>query len=416
VNAGDIGAGVADSVAGVVAKLTGAFLDSRWTWPRRHGRVGQSAFLLADPRALEFEPDELRALASELQAKLFGVEGEGEVCLLLFEGAQEEIMRFATCSDAALKAALEGDDDALSLSGRIRRVTAAGIESVAHPGDPENHVAVAEPEVTSEELIERLRQPDSAASGSPSATAPTVGFHAVFHAPRGTVIGSAVSDGRIGASSLRGIFANAGHLQGAAARRYDAHCLDAALPTMVRPFSGLLFLPISFSSIVHRPTRETYLPMLEQLPRARRGQLATSVYDVPRDPSFTAMSQVAAFLKTYFGFIDLGVTDPGFRVEKLAAGVVNSVTLLITETDAKTRLASVRRFMDNRENYKRQKIWPAVSHIRNRAELDFCTAQRAPFLSGPAVSDMLETPAESAAIGIGDMPLRRDYVPATKVA
>jgi hypothetical protein len=156
--------------------------------------------------------------------------------------------------------------------------------------------------------------------------------------------------------------------------------------------------------------------MLEQLPRARRGQLATSVYDVPRDPSFTAMSQVAAFLKIYFGFIDLGVTDPGFRVEKLAAGVVNSVTLLITETDAKTRLASVRRFMDNRENYKRQKIWPAVSHIRNRAELDFCTAQRAPFLSGPAVSDMLETPAESAAIGIGDMPLRRDYVPATKVA
>src|ERR1700739_3869190 len=92
----------ANASAAVVGKLTGAFLDTRCAWPRRHGRIRVDAFLLADPRALEFDADELRALASELQVKLFGVEGEGEVCLLLFEGAQEEITRFASCSNAAL--------------------------------------------------------------------------------------------------------------------------------------------------------------------------------------------------------------------------------------------------------------------------------------------------------------------------
>ena len=157
--------------------------------------------------------------------------------------------------------------------------------------------------------------------------------------------------------------------------------------------------------------RELYLATLDLLPANRRSQLAVSVYDVPRDPSFTALSQLTSFLGKYFGFVDLGVTDPGFRVEKLAVSMVNSVTLTVTEADQKARIASIRRFMDNRDNYKRQKIWPAVSHIRTKAELDFCLAQRAPFLSGPAVSDLLDAPAEAGALAPGELPLRRSERP-----
>ena len=398
-------------MAGVVAKLTSAFLDTRWIWPRRHGRVGVSAFLLADPRALEFDAAELRALASELQVKLFGVEGAGEVSLLLFEGGQEEIMRFASLSAAGLQAALDGAPGEPPLNGRIRRVTADGIEPVTHAGDPDAP-ALADDDhhhAVSQALLEQLRQDDPETAAASSSQPPTAGFHAVYYAPRQNVIGSAVSDGRLGASSLRGVFGNAGHIQGEAARHYDAHCLDVAMPVLSGAgFGGLLFLPLSFSSLVHRPTRELYLPMLARLPAQRRGQLAASVYDVPRDPSFAAMSQLTTFLKQYFSFIDLGVIDPGFRVEKMAASIVNSVTFLITETDQKARLASVRRFMDNRENYKRQKIWPAISHIRSRAELDFCMAQRAPFLSGPAVSDLLDAPADASALAPDALPLRRE--------
>jgi hypothetical protein len=388
--------------AGFVGKLTNAFLDSRWVWPRRHGRVGPNAFLLADPRALEFDADELCALASEMQVKLFGVESAGEVSLLLFEGEQDEIMRFANCGAEMLKAALNGDEDAAPLLGRIRRVSVSGVETLAHGGDPDT-----QPTVTPEDLLERIRQAEPAAAETTAEPETSVGFHMVYSPPRQTAVGSAVSNGRLGASSMRGSFGNAGHIRGEAAVRYDTYCLEGGLPILGRPFGGLLFFPISFSSLVHRPTRELYLPILSRLPPVRRSQLVASVYDTPRDPSFPAVSELTAFLKTYFGFVDLGVTDPGFRVESLAAGMVNSVTLIITEQDSKARLATVRRFMDNRNNYKRQKIWPAVSHIRSRAELDFCLAQGAPFVSGPAVSDMLEAPASTVALTPGALPLRR---------
>ncbi len=405
--ADDAATGQPDGLVGIVAKLTNAFLETRWVWPRRHGRVGASAFLLADPRALEFDAEELRALAQELQVKLFGVEAAGEVCLLLFEGEQAEIMRFAACEAQALRDALDGEPVTPPLNGRIRRVTTAGVETVAHNGDPEAQAALedgAAPAVTPEELLERVQGADPV---EPPPANPTAGYHAVYYLPRQAVIGSAVSDGRLGASSLRGVFSNAGHLQGEAARQYDMDCLKASQAVLAGPFSGLLFFPISFSSIIHRPTRELYLPALKQLPLERRHQLAVAVYDVPRDPSFTAMSQLTTVLRQYFGFIDLQVTDPGFRVEKLAAGVVNSVTLVMTGSDQQARLSAVKRFMDNRDHYKRQKIRHAVGHIRNKTELDYCVALGAPFLSGPAISDLLDQPAEAGSPVPTELPLRR---------
>jgi len=405
--ADDAGVGQPAGLVGVVAKLTSAFLETRWVWPRRHGRVGASAFLLADSRALEFDADELRALARELQVKLFGVEAGGEVCLLLFEGEQAEIMRFAACEAQALRDALEGESINPPLNGRIRRVTTAGVEIIAHNGDPEAQAAqdeLAGPVVTPEDLLELAKSADPPPAAPAVATA---GYHAVYYMPRQNVVGSAVSDGQLGASSLRGVFTNAGHLQGEAARRYDTYCLEASQRILASPFGGLLFFPISFSSIIHRPTRELYLPALKLLPTERRNQLAVAVYDVPRDPSFTAMSQLTTFLRQYFGFIDLQVTDPGFRVEKLAASVVNSVTLTMTGTDQQARLSAVKRFMDNRDNYKRQKIWLAVSHVRNKTELDYCMAQGTPFLSGPAISNLLDAPADAASRAPTELPLRR---------
>jgi hypothetical protein len=305
-------------------------------------------------------------------------------------------------------ASLDGAPDAPQLNGKIRRITSSGVEVLPHKGDPDAAASPIEPaeeqEVTPEALIERALRLAPPVS-SPEPLGPTVGFHPVYYTPRQSLIGSGVSDGGLGASSQRGIFSNSGFLQGEAARRYDENCLEGCASILAAPFGGLLYFPISFSTIVHRPTRELYLPVLNQLPARCRDQLAASVYDVPRDPSFTAMTQLIDFLRQYFGVINLGVLDPGFQVEKLGPGLVNSVTLVLTESDPKARLSAVRRFMDNRDHYKRREIWQGIGHIRTRPELEFCIAQRAPFLSGPAVSDLLDAPAKIGSFPAGG---RRD--------
>jgi hypothetical protein len=147
---------------GVVAKLTSAFLESRWLWPRRHGRVGPSAFLLVDPRALELDTEELRRLAQELEAKLFGEEAAGAVRLLVFEGEQDDITRFANCEDLELEETLADAPGVIPLKGRIRCVTATAVEVVAHRGQPPAPPSPpADAAATSEEPLERTPRFDS---------------------------------------------------------------------------------------------------------------------------------------------------------------------------------------------------------------------------------------------------------------
>src|SRR6202012_5293985 len=84
----------------LVAKVINAFLQSRWEWPRQFEQMTPYAFVLTDPRADRMDKRGLKALASELQLKLFGSEGEGEVSLVLFEGSDMEVRRFAKLSIA----------------------------------------------------------------------------------------------------------------------------------------------------------------------------------------------------------------------------------------------------------------------------------------------------------------------------
>jgi hypothetical protein len=170
----------------------------------------------------------------------------------------------------------------------------------------------------------------------------------------------------------------------------------------------VLFYPLSFSQLVQRARRELYLPTLDLLPASKHGQLAAAVYDVPRAPSFAAMSQLTEFLRKYFGYIDLQVVDPAFEVETLPAGAVKSVTLVLSDSDPKARISIIRRFTERREAYQRSQVWPGISHIRNRAELDYCLTSRAPFVTGPAVSDLLEAPAPVGAYAASALPLRRE--------
>src|SRR5437016_5074961 len=62
----------------LVAKLVNAFLETRWEWPRRFEQMTPYAFVLTDPNADKMDKRALKALASELQLKLFGADSEGQ--------------------------------------------------------------------------------------------------------------------------------------------------------------------------------------------------------------------------------------------------------------------------------------------------------------------------------------------------
>ena len=57
----------------LVAKFTSAFLEVRWSWPRKFSALNPYAFLLNDPTASELDTAELGRLSAELHAHLFGV-------------------------------------------------------------------------------------------------------------------------------------------------------------------------------------------------------------------------------------------------------------------------------------------------------------------------------------------------------
>src|ERR1035437_8242361 len=81
----------------LVAKLINAFLETRWQFPRQFEQMTPYAFVLSDPKAAKMDRRALKALADELQLTLFGADsdGDGEVSLLVFEGSDIEVHRFA---------------------------------------------------------------------------------------------------------------------------------------------------------------------------------------------------------------------------------------------------------------------------------------------------------------------------------
>jgi hypothetical protein len=152
----------------------------------------------------------------------------------------------------------------------------------------------------------------------------------------------------------------------------------------------VIFFPISFSTIIKPAARAELLPHLEALPAGSRARLAAAVYDTPRAPSFSALSQVRRVLDPFFGRLDLRVADPAFQIEELPADLASSVTLVLPPADEPTRLAAINRFLRDAPIYRRKQVWQGITDVRTRRELNHCIEQHAPFLTGEAVTDLLE--------------------------
>ena len=379
-----------DALAVLVNKVAGAFLETRWLWPRRHGEIAAYAFLLADPRAIQLDPFELTALSEELQTKLFGVSEAGAICMAMLEGEPDMITKFATIDPTELRRVLAEGGTIEGVTGRLTEITPKGARVVSPPGEA-GPMRSTPP---------RRRAAPAADDGIEAS------YRAVWYSLKETFVGSGLVARQRGARRFFSTVDGRTEMPHPdMAAEFDMLCIKAAWRALVGT-EGLLFLPINFSSTIQRPIREAYIKVLEDLPQEGRSRLAAAVYDVPRAPTFTAIRQLRAFLAPYFSFVDLQVSDPDFQIDALAIEAVNSVTLALPDTDEGGRMAAITRFMTNRDTYHRRRIWPAVTNVRTRRELDLCIKLRVPFLSGKAVCDHLVAPADPVRYVAARLPLR----------
>jgi hypothetical protein len=332
-----------DTMAALVAKVAGAYLETKWTWPRRHGLVAPFSFVLADPRATLLDARELQALAHDLHTKLFGQTSVGEVALVMFEGDKAEVMRFAGMPQQQLRALLEADDLGAAI-GRVCRITPDGVESLAPRGGP----IAGEPPPEVLQDVEHVPPPRAA-------------YRGVFHAPRELFVGN-IAVWRASAPPTA-FDINAPAADHGRDAEHDIPILQSAREILGQQDSGVIFFPISFSTLVKPSARDELLPHFRTLPQKARQRLAAAIYDTPRAPSFSAMQTIKAHLAPFFSRLDLRITDPAFRV------------------------------------------WQGVSEIRTRRELNACVEQGAPFLSGPAITDLLEAPTPVIACSSLHLPL-----------
>jgi len=374
-----------DSMAGLVAKVAGAYLETTWKWPRRYGLVAPFSFVLADPRAQRLDALELQDLARALQHKLFGDQGDGDVTLLTFEGDQTEVMRFAGATALQLRGLLEGQDDG-AFAGRVCKITPTDVSSVAPRGGP----------VAGEPPMEVLRAQEHIVA--PARTA----YRGVFHTQREVFVGNISVWRDAGSVSAFGMELPAADTDEAG---HDIPNLENARRTLEGEVSGVMFFPISFSTLVKPSARAELTPYLETLPQASRPRLAAAIYDTPRAPSFSALSQMKQYLTPFFSRIDLRVSDPAFQVDDLPPDLASSVTLMLPSGVEAVRLAAISRFMRDAAGYRRKRVWQGVTDVRNRREVNACIELAVPFITGPGVTDLLEAPAHVSPCSALHLPL-----------
>lgn len=358
----------------LVAKFTTAFLEVRWSWPRKFSAINPYAFLLNDPRAAELDTAELGRLSAELHAHLFGEEDTdgSDVTVLLFEGAEEAMAAFADLSEPALAQAMV-DPLAAPAGGRLSRITPDGqrLRLPPNAGQDEREVPGGSPKTRG------THGPDR----DPNLEA----VQGIYYSARQIFVGDVVASTPAEARTHFSLVDGDDHLP-ANPEAFDAACVVAAFQFLAHsPSDAPLYLPISFSTLLRPSRRAAYLELLAILPVSERRRLAAAVYDVPRAPSFQALKQLRDALDIQFSAIDLRTHDPAFEIEQLAAEAVTSVTLVLPQAEPQRRLIVLRRFIARLEAYKRRRIWPGVTNLRTRRELDIALEAKVPFLTGPGV-------------------------------
>ncbi|CAN5148572.1 hypothetical protein BH10PSE1_BH10PSE1_31180 [soil metagenome] len=382
----------ADALGPLVAKYANIFLEVRWTFPRLSQQLNHYSYLLTDPMAAELDTVELAHLSQELQARLFGTGVEDAVKLVLFQGDPEAIDAFASYSADEVLAAMD-DPSGLPPGGRLRRIAADG-SLIDVP-----EVAVSPP------TAEAFR------------FGPTIdGAQGIYFPAGEAFIGDVLNCTPLGAATYYSMVDGDEHRPDDA-EAFDAACVMTAVRFLIDfPIVTPLYLPISFSTLVRPSQREAWLDLAAVLPGQARGRLSASVYDVPRSPTWQALSTIRTGLDPHFAAIDLCVRDPDFQIQNLTERAVASVTLVLPEAKPDVRLAALRRFASHAADYRKRRIAAGVTNIRFRAERELAIELRVPFLSGPGVCRIQSEPVGGRAWPASTLPLLTIHTPESENA
>ena len=382
----------AEALGPLVAKYATIFLEVRWTFPRLSEKLNFYCYKLTDPRAEALDTAELAHLSQELQERLFGTGVEDAVKLVLFEGDAAAIDAFAGYSADDVVAAME-DPSALPPGARLRRIAADG------------------------SLIDVPEAPVNAPVAQALRFGPTVdGAQGVYFSVGEAFIGDVLSCTPAGAATYYSMVDGDDH-RPEDAEAFDAACIMTALRYLVDfPVTAQLFVPISFSTLVRPLSRATWLELAAVLPQEKRRNLSASVYDVPRSPTFQALSAVTHALDVNFGAVDLCTRDPDFQIQQLGERAVTSVTLMLPEGKPDVRLAALRRFASHNPDYRRRKIAAGVTNIRFRTERELASELRVPFLSGPGICRIQSEPVGGRSWPLASLPLLSIHSPALVAA
>jgi len=381
----------------LVHKFASAYLETRWSWPRRFAPLTDVSFLLTDPRSDELDVRELRRLSDELQRHLFGAGDEGAVALLVFEGSHAAVTAFAAMDARHVARAVE-DPTLLPAGGRLTRI----LPESSRPAEPEPAALAPEAVGWASAPISLRRQLTEPPPPPPPAWE---GVQGVYFVPRQVFFGDVVMYVPQNTRNHLSLVDGGEHMPKDAAA-FDRACMGIATRLLEdRGRGALIYLPTSFTSLSRPSQREAYVELFAELPMARRTELAATVYDVPRDPAFASLRQVRALLESHVSVIDLRITDPGFEIEKLPSEFVSSVTLSLPDGDAHVRLSAMRRFAERMAHYKQRRIWPAVTNVRRRSELEAAARLRIPFLTGPGICSPVPSPVGGRAMSFGKLPM-----------
>ncbi|WP_309629104.1 hypothetical protein [Brevundimonas sp.] len=372
----------AETLGPLVAKYATIFLEVRWVRPRTADQLSHYCYLLSDPRSDELDTVELAHLATELQERLFGTGVEDAVKLVLFEGELEAIRAFTASSAEEVLLAME-DPGRLPKGGRLRRIAADG-SLIDVPED------ARAPKGPVDDFI----------------FGPSIdGAQGIYFPKARTFVGDVVSCTPSRAATYYSAVDGEEHLPDDS-ESFDGGCVMTALRFLLDfPVATPLYVPVSFSTLVRPTQRSGYVELLGILPAETRGQLAATVYDVPRAPSFQSLKIIHETLRGHFASLDLRTQDPDFEVRQLVEGTVTSVTLVLPNASQEVRTAALRRFASHIPEYKRRRIWSGLTNVRFRTERELAVSLGFPFLTGPGICRLQAEPVGGRSWDIDALPV-----------
>jgi hypothetical protein len=360
-----------------IDKTASGYIDQRWRPPRRHGRVAPGAYVLIDSVAPFLDGEELRQMAAELQLRLFGTQGRDDLCMLTFEGEEDDVLRFSTLSEEALLA-MRGGGEPPPPTGRTRLVGRDSIRELAPWGSTPRTVA------------EKPKVEDAAPI--------RLGWRGIY----------GLAAQRFESSEIQPYVK-----PGEAEPQEDADHLDRDLAMLDRAVAALegdprlrAWVGVRLWSVARGGLRETCQRRFAAIPLSVHERIAAMVYDVPRDLPFSAIAPLRDIVGPNFARVGLRVNDPGFHVQAVPDGLAHAIVLQLPEEDEKKRLQKIHQFLSARTPYVNRGLRLGLSGVRGPRELELARRLGAHTVTGPLVSALFATPVSEQDLPLADLPLR----------